>query len=93
MSREMPLYKKYADTKAIGVCPLCNFGGVEILDIINGWDDYAVACFNFGTGRQKIRRYKIQWTDSRESTPFIRKEGVRYYFSNTANGEHIIMGI
>ena len=92
MKRE-PLYKKYADTKAIGVCPLSNFGGVELLDIINGWDDYAVACFNFGTGRQKIRRYKIQWTDSRNSVPYIKKEGVRYYINDTPNSAHVFLSI
>ena len=76
--KNIPLYKRYAETRACGVYPMCNFGGLEILDIENGIDDYAVACFNFGTGRQKIRRYKIQVSESGRA--FIRKEGVRYYF-------------
>lgn len=73
-----PLYKKYADTKAVGCYCMSNFGGLEILDIENGFEDYAVACFNFGTGRQKIRRHKIQRTLT--GRPFIRKNGIRFYF-------------
>jgi hypothetical protein len=72
------LYEKYQQTIAIGMYPMCNFGGLEILDIIYGIDDYAVACFNFGTGRQQIRRHKIQTTESGRS--FIRKQNIRYYF-------------
>lgn len=73
----MALYKQYAETKAIGVMPMSNFGGIEILDIIHGIDDYAVACFNFGTGRQQIKKHKIYYTA--EYRPYIRKQGTRYY--------------
>ena len=75
-----PLYKKYAETKAIGVYPMSNWGGLEILDIEYGIEDYAIACFNFGNGRRNIRRYKIYSTPSGDS--YIRKEGRRYYFSD-----------
>lgn len=74
----MTLYKTYENTKAVGVLPLCNFGGLEILDILYGIDDYAVACFDFGNGRQQIRKHKIQYTPAGRS--YIRKQGVRYYF-------------
>lgn len=77
MAKEV-LYKKYADTPAVGYHAMSNYGGLEILDIINGWDDIAVACFNFGTGRQQIRRHKICYTMS--GRPYIRKQGTRYYF-------------
>lgn len=73
----MALYKQYAETKAIGVIPMNNFGGIEILDIIHGIEDYAVACFNFGTGRQQIRKHKIYYTA--EYRPHIRKQGTQYY--------------
>ena len=72
------LYKKYQQTTAIGMYPMCNFGELEILDIIYGIDDYAVACFNFSTGRQQIRRHKIQTTEG--GRLFIRKQNIRYYF-------------
>lgn len=73
-----PLYKQYAETKAVGYYCMSNFGGLEILDIENGFEDYAVACFNFGTGRQQIRRHKVQVTES--GRLYIRKQGRRYYF-------------
>lgn len=72
---KMPLYKQYENTKPIGVFTLCNFGGIEILNII---DDYVIACFNFGTGRQQIRTHKIYYTTSGRA--YIRKQGNRYYF-------------
>lgn len=71
----MPLYKKYADTKAIAVLPMCNFGGIEILDVDYG--GIFIACFNFGTGRQQIRRHKIYYSPS--GRDYIRKQGKRYY--------------
>lgn len=76
--KKMPLYKKYAETKAIGYYCECNWGGLEILAVENGFEDYAIACFNFGSGRQQIRRHKIQHFDSGRC--FIRKQGRRYYF-------------
>lgn len=74
----MPLYKKYENTKPIAVFGMCNFGGLEILDIEYGIVDYVIACFNFGTGRQKIRRHKVCTAPS--GREYIRKEGTRYYF-------------
>ena len=71
------LYEKYAETAAIGYYAMGIFGGLEILDIIHGIDNYAVACFNFGTGRQKIRRHKVYSTPAGRN--YIRKEGDRYY--------------
>lgn len=71
----MALYKEYADTKAVGYITLNNFGGLEILAVN---DDEVVACFNFGTGRQQIRRHKIQYSTSGRC--YIRKQGTRYYF-------------
>lgn len=74
------LYKKYADTPVFGVLPLSNFGGVEILDIL-GNEGKVIACFNFGTGRQQIRKHTVFYTT--KGRPYIRKQGVRYYFDNT----------
>ena len=74
----MPLYKKYADTKPIRVMALCNWGGLEILDIEYGIDDYVIACFNYGNGRLEIRRHKVMYTPA--GRVYIRKHGVRYYY-------------
>lgn len=75
-----PLYKRYAEKQACGYYGMCNFGGLEILDIDACRGDYgsAIACFNFGTGRQQIRWHKIYVAPSGRA--FIRKQGIRYYF-------------
>ena len=70
-----PLYKQYGNTKPIGVYPMSNWGGLEILDIVDGGDTM-IAAWNFGT-RQKIKRYHIQYTPSGRA--YIRKEGRRFY--------------
>lgn len=70
-----PLYKKYANTKPLGVLPLSNWGGLEILDINC---ESAVACFNWGTGRQMIKRHTITYCSNGRA--YIRKQGKRYYF-------------
>lgn len=77
---KMPLYIKYGETKAIGVIPMSNFGGIEILDMDS---EYIVACFNFGTGRQQIRRHKIEASCSGRN--YFRKQGRRYYFDEVLN--------
>ena len=75
-----PLYKRYANTKAVGYINTCftQWGGIEILDIEYGSEDYAIACFNFGNGRYDFRRHKIYTAPS--GRMYIRKQGVRYYF-------------
>lgn len=70
----MTLAKEYENKKAIGYLNLCNFGGLEILDINC---EEAVACFNFGNGREMIRRHKIIYTANGHA--YIRKAGKIYY--------------
>lgn len=72
-----PMYKRYAETKPLAVFPMNNFGGLEILDVVGATTDYAVACFNWGNGRQKIRKHIISTSPSGRT--YIRKYGVRYY--------------
>ena len=52
--KNIPLYKRYENKQACGVCPMSNFGGLELLDIDACAGDYgvAVACFNWGIGRE-----------------------------------------
>ena len=47
----------YTNRKAIAVFPLTNWGGIEILDIL---DDYVVYRFNFGTP-DKAHMSKIRY--------------------------------
>lgn len=88
--RELPLYKKYENTKPIGVCAMSAFGGLEVLDIVG---DVAIAAFNFSGIRQKIRCYTIQYTDSLNPIPYIRKAGIRFYLGDTPNSANVVMRI
>lgn len=73
----MTLAEKYKDSKPIGVYGMCNFGGIEILDVLS--DEELIACFNFSNGRQSIRKHRIYNIDGK---PFIIKMGVRYYLDD-----------
>lgn len=73
----MALYKKYENKKAIGYLCMSNFGGLEVLDIEYGIEDKLVTCFNWGTGRQMIRRNTVYATP--KGRQYIRKAGNRYY--------------
>ena len=72
----MTLAKEYENKKAIGYLTLCNFGGLEILNIEYGIEDKLVTCFNWGTGRQMIRRNTVYTTPG--GRQYIRKAGSRY---------------
>ena len=89
--KNIPLYKRYANKQACGVCYMGKYGGLELLDIDACEGEYgvAVACFNWGTGRQKIRRHKIQLSENGRA--FIRKEGIRFYFDDTRRSQHVIL--
>ena len=50
----------YYDAPAVATYCLCNWGGVEILDILYGIDDYVVYRFNFGEP-QEAHRAKIRY--------------------------------
>lgn len=73
----MALYEQYSETPTIGYYSMSNFGGLEILDIEYGIQDKLVTCFNWGTGRQMIRRNTIYSTPS--GRQYIRKAGYRFY--------------
>lgn len=73
----MNKYQEYFTKKAVGVLPLSNWGGLEILDILCGIEDEVIACFNWGDDRQMIRRHKIYYTSSGRA--YFRKMDRRYY--------------
>lgn len=41
--------KEYENKRPVGVYCMSNFGGIEIMDILYGIDDYVVYRWNFGT--------------------------------------------
>lgn len=69
---------RYATSDPIGVCAICNYGGVELLDIIEEQGELlAVSAFNFSSGRGVITRSRIR-TD-RDGRQFFMKCYERYY--------------
>lgn len=73
----LPLYKQFENAEPIGIYTMSNWGGLVILEI-DAAAEIAIAAFNWGTGHQKIRRHKIQY--SALGRPYIRKNGTRFYF-------------
>ena len=53
--------KLYADKKPIAVYGMSNWGGIEILDIEYGVDDYVISRFNFGEPDKTIHKTKITY--------------------------------
>ena len=84
--KNTPLYKKYENKKPIAVYTMSNFGGIAILDIIYDIDDMVIACFDFGTGYQKIRHYKIR--EQKNGRPYIRKNGIYCYLDECIRVEN-----
>ena len=73
------LYKQYENTQPVGYFTMSNWDGLEVLDLTYKNGELAVvACFNWGTGRQHIRRHVIRYTASGRA--YIRKNGWRFYF-------------
>lgn len=71
-----PIYKKYANARAIGILPLCNFGGLEILETEYNCGPI-LACFNFGEGRTDFHFHNVHYSESGRA--YIRKCGRRYF--------------
>lgn len=52
--------KAYESKQPVAVYPMSNWGGIEILDILYGIEDYVVYRFNFGEP-QELHRAKINY--------------------------------
>ena len=76
----MTLKEQYKNTMAIGYAGLSNWGGLEVLDVIYGIDNYLVTCLNWGEGRTRISRNKIYTNAS--GREYIRKDGRRFYLDD-----------
>ena len=71
----MILKNYYKDAAPVGVYPLNNFGGLAVLDIIDG--ETAVCAWHYGDGYESIRRHEIYYTYTGRA--YIRKAGRRFY--------------
>lgn len=58
--------KLYENKTPVAVYPMTNHGGIEILDILYGIDDYVVYRFNFGEP-QELHRAKINYSVNHSS--------------------------
>lgn len=65
------------DYKPAGVLPMCNFGGLAIMEIK---DDYVYVCDNYGDGYKNITRNLIKYT--KYGKPFFRRNHQIYYLSD-----------
>jgi hypothetical protein len=74
------LTERYGNKPPIAVYADSNWGGLELLDVEHGIDEYAICRWNYGTPG-KIHRVKIQYTKS-ESVPYIRIDGYSISFNN-----------
>lgn len=52
--------KAYESKEPVAVYPMSNWGGIEILDILYGIEDYVVYRFNFGKP-QELHKAKIRY--------------------------------
>lgn len=65
------------DYKPAGVLPMCNFGGLAIMEIK---DDYVYVCDNYGDGYKNLTKNLIQYT--KYGKPFFRRNHQIYYLSD-----------
>lgn len=68
----------YADNyKPAGVAHLNNFGGLAIMEIEYGIDDYVCVCENYGDGYKRLTKNKIHY--NAKGNPYFVRYGKRYY--------------
>ena len=65
------------DYKPAGVLTLCNFGGLAIMEIEYGIDDYVIVCDNYGDGYKNLTRNKLRY-NTKGNAYFVRN-GRRWY--------------
>jgi hypothetical protein len=70
---------QYQDKKPIAVYPMGSWGGIEILDIINGIDDYVIWRYNYGSP-DKLHKAKVLINDVGHQ--YIRISGSRVKLDN-----------
>lgn len=65
--------------KPIAVMPMCNFGGLAIMEIIHGIDDKVVVCDSYGDGYKHRTVHKL-YTSTKGT--YFRRYGKRYYLDD-----------
>ena len=68
------------DYKPLMTMCMCNFGGIAVMEIEYGINDYAFVCDNYGDGYKNITKNLIRYNAKGE--PYFVRYGKRYYFKN-----------
>lgn len=76
MSR-LTVKEQFINRKTIAVLPMCNFGGLEVIENDFNCDSQIVAAFNFGKGRTHIHVHNVHYSPSGRA--YIWKLHRRYY--------------
>ena len=69
----------YLERKTVGIIPLNNWGGIEIL-YINQYAEWIVTCLNTGEDRVEPKKHKLFW-DLERGEYFFRRFKQKYYLS------------
>lgn len=75
--QEFGIYPK--DFVPAGVYAICNHGGIAIMEILHGIDDYVIVCDNYGDGYKNITKNMIKY--DRKNRPYFNRYRQKYYLS------------
>ena len=70
--------EQYKDKKPVAVYPMSTWGGLEILDIVYGTEDYVICRYNYGEP-DKLHKVKIKYG---EHNAYIRLDGMIINLNN-----------
>ena len=76
--REFGTYPK--DFKPMGVMALNNFGGLAVMEIEHGIDDYVFITDHYGRGYENITKNKVRYNAKNE--PYFIRNGHRWYLKD-----------
>lgn len=68
-----------ADFVPAGIYGVCNHGGIAIMEILHGIDDYVIVCDNYGDGYKNITKNLIKF--DRKNRPYFNRYRQKYYLS------------
>ena len=63
----------------IGVCGMCNHGGLAIFDVEHGIDDYVFVMDNYGDGYKNLTKNRICYNT--KGNPYFTRNRQRYYLN------------
>lgn len=76
--KEYGTYPK--DYKPLAVYPMCNLGGMAIMEIEDGCGTYVYVTDNYGDGYKNLTKNKVYY--NRKGEAYFIRYGKRYYLDN-----------